>query len=414
MCAEGSIKRIVVKFGGKSLDRGDHIRGAAKAVAKEVKRGYEVAVVVSAMGETTDHLLNVVKSASRGSTPTKELDDILSMGERISARIFASTLISLGVRASYIDPADKNWPIITDERFSNANPIVKECDRRVKRRIAPLLKEGMVPVIPGFVGRSRKGRITTLGRGGSDATAMLISRSLGARETVLVTDVDGIMTADPRLVDNPHLIERISVKELIGLANTGKKFIHGKALRYKDRSIDVKITNRKLGRIDNPGTVIEGSFPVLEVRLAEKKPVMAITFVGKAMMESPEIIMEITSKLRERGALILGLSANRDSVTTYLLSKDKDLLQSLHKVVLNHKEALAMAVRENLAFIKIKGVGLEEMPGIIGRIGSPLREHNINIFDMFTIASSILVFVNWEDRKEALRLLKQSLRRSPR
>jgi len=410
-------KRLIVKFGGASLSSGELILKAAKAVANAVRKGSKVVAVVSATGKSTDNLIELAKGASGGKISTHELDDVLSMGERASARIFAAALNAQGIQSRYFDPTDTEWPIITNENFTNADPLIEECDRRIRRQIVPLLNKGVVPVIPGFIGRSLKaGRITTIGRGGSDATAFILAKAVGAKEVVLVTDVQGIMSADPKLVKNTRFIDKINVDKLVGLADAGTKFIHRRALKHKANSIDVRIVSHTSGRLNVQGTLIKGSLPELEVELAEQKPVMLVTFVGEGLAESPRIIPEIAKKIRSCKISILGMTANHDSVIFYSHStEDKKKLERLHSVVLRHKETLAMAVKRNLAFIKVKGVGLEETPGIIGRVSAPLHKNSINIFGIFTITSSVMVFVDWEDRNNAIKLIKESLgmRESP-
>ncbi|MEM3018364.1 MAG: hypothetical protein QXO25_05745, partial [Candidatus Bathyarchaeia archaeon] len=252
-------RTIVAKFGGSSLADSERIAKAAASVARVVAEGGRVAVVVSAMGKTTDTLLEILQNPSGRTIEKHDADDILSMGERTSARVFAATLKSEGVRVRYFDPDDEDWPIITDDNFSDANPILTICEERIRRHVLPLLEEGVVPVIAGFVGRTRDHKISTIGRGGSDTTAFILARALKADEVVLVTDSDGIMTADPKLVPEAKRLESVDVNILVGMADSGKKFIHRKALKYKDPAIDVRVINYSRGNLDSEGTRITGS-----------------------------------------------------------------------------------------------------------------------------------------------------------
>ncbi len=228
-----SCKKIVVKFGGSSLADHERLSRAVAAVVSEAKKGTHIAVVVSAMGKTTDVLLNTMKNTSNGKLDKRELDDILSMGERTSVRIFAAALRTNDVESRYFDPHHDDWPIITDAAFSNANPILDECKKRIRESVLPVVEKGEVPVIAGFVGRTVDGRITTLGRGGSDTTAFILAEALQADEIVLVTDANGIMSADPKIIANPKRLAEIDVNALVGLADSGAKFVHSKALKYK-------------------------------------------------------------------------------------------------------------------------------------------------------------------------------------
>src|SRR3972149_10372592 len=182
-----SDKKIVVKFGGSSLADHEKLLKAVTAVVNEAAKGTRIAVVVSAMGKTTDHLLPTPKNTSNGKLQKHELDDILSMGERTSVRIFAAALRNNGVDACYFDPMDNKWPIITDDSFQNANPNVKECLKNIKECVLPLVEKGTIPVIAGFVGTTKDGKITTLGRGGSDTTAFILGEGINADQIVLVT-----------------------------------------------------------------------------------------------------------------------------------------------------------------------------------------------------------------------------------
>src|SRR5665648_1030791 len=256
--AKSSQRKIVVKFGGSSLADHERLLRAVMAVVNESKKGTKIAVVVSAMGKTTDVLMTTAKNTSNGQLAKHDLDDILSMGERTSIRVFAAALRNNGVAACYFDPMDCNWPIITDEAFQNANPLLRDCAENIQKYILPLIEKGTVPVIPGFLGKTRDGKITTLGRGGSDTTAFLLAEGLNADQVVLVTDADGIMSGDPKVLGTPNLLSEINVNTLVGLADSGAKFIHRKALKYKPKNIDVKVMNSVHGDLNKEGTLIKG------------------------------------------------------------------------------------------------------------------------------------------------------------
>jgi len=401
-------RRIVVKFGGSSLGDKDRIAKAARLVAKEAAKGTKLVVVVSAIGKMTDQLMGLVNHSSTKSPDKTDLDDVLAMGERTSVRVFATALKAEGLDARYFDPTDSEWPIITDDQFSDANPILELCLQRVREHVVPLLDWGTIPVIAGFVGRSTDGKISTIGRGGSDTTAFIMAKAIGADEVVLVTDADGILTADPKLVPNARKLDKIDVRSLIGLADSGTKFIHRKALRYKDPDIPVRVINRNKDDLEADGTIITGGISSeIEVTFASSTPAMAVTIAGKGISENPDILANVVREIRNHSTLD-GLSANFDSVIFYVpQTTSNSLLSMIHDVVAKYGEALAMAVQPDLAFLKVKGVGLEDTPGIIGRISTHLRENGINIYGMLTLASSILVFVSWDDKELALNLMKQ-------
>jgi aspartate kinase len=407
-----SNKKIVVKFGGSSLADHERLLKAVVAVVNEAKKGTRVAVVVSAMGKTTDVLMATAKNASNGKLEKKDLDDILSMGERTSIRIFSTALRTNGVESCYFDPIDSNWPIITDSAFQNANPILKDCEKNIRECILPVMENGVIPVVAGFLGKTKDGKITTLGRGGSDTTAFILSEALGADEIVLVTDADGIMSGDPKIVSNPERLREIDVNTLVGLADSGAKFIHSKALKYKPKNINVRVINHVDGDLSKEGTVITGGLATeLDAEIAHPFPVAEITVIGNGISANPKIIQEMVEKAKQR-SLLLGMSMNTNSVILYV-SQEKSLdalFNEIHEITKGNKETIAMAVKKDLVFIKTSGVGLEETHGIIGKISEDLRVNGINISGILTITSSILLFLDWSEREKALKLIKNSLR----
>ena len=412
MKSEKSGKKIVVKFGGSSLADHERLSKAVASVATETAKGIRIAVVVSAMGKTTDILMSTVKNTSNGKLEKHELDDILSMGERTSVRIFAAALRTNGVESCYLDPLDDRWPIITDAAFSNANPILEECKTRIREHVLPIVEKNIVPVIAGFVGRTTDGKITTLGRGGSDTTAFILAEALKADEVALVTDADGIMSGDPKIVANPKTLTKIDVSTLVGLADSGAKFIHSKALKYKPQSIPVKVINHAHGDLSQKGTLITGALATeLDVEIAHPSPVAEITIVGNRVSEKPQVILDIMEKTAAQTQL-LGMSMNANSVILYVSQqKNTDkLFNQIHNITLNNPETIAMAVKKDLAFLKTSGVGLEETHGLIGKISENLRVNEINIYGILTITSSILLFVDWSQREKALQLIRRSLR----
>ena len=404
-------RRIVAKFGGTSVASGDLIAKAAASVAREVKKGVQVTVVVSAMGKTTDQLIETASKAAGDKGSAEWIDDILSMGERTTARVFATALEAQGVKARYFDPSMDDWPIITDDKFKNSNPLVDECDVRIHRSLVPLLEKGVVPVIPGFVGRTVDGRTTTMGRGGSDTTAFLLGNGVKADEVVLVTDVEGIMSADPKLVKKAKMIEKIPVEKLISLADLGTKFIHSKALKYKGSNLNVRVVSHLKGDLTASGTLIHGAIPELFVINVLESPAMAITILGEDISSKPEILLAAIGKIKEAGISLIGMSSNHDSIILYLpMEKVPDqVIEDLHSAVVGREEELAMGFIKRLALLKVRGMGLEETPGIIGKIIQPLFDRSINIYGIFTIASSVVLFVKWEDRELVKGLIEESI-----
>src|SRR6266571_3549645 len=398
---------LIVKFGGSSLSNPKRIGLAVASVAREYARGNRVVVVVSAVGNTTNRLLHLTNGGA-GLVET-DRDDILAMGERTSARIFAASLKSRGIQARYYDPSDRDWPIITDDNFLNANPLKTKSIQRIRRYLQPTLGDGVVPVLGGFIGRTKDGRISTLGRGGSDTTALLLAMALEADEVVLVTNVPGILSADPTLVRNARVLPKIDMKTLIGIADTGSKFIHRKALRFKDPSINIRVISNTNGKLDSQGTLITGSsLPEPEVTVNNPHPVASITIVGTGLPRQPELVQKIS---KFAGANLVAVSQDSDSAILYVkqTSKLQQHITRLHDAILNDPHGIAIAARMGMALITVKGVGLEETPGVVARVSDALQSNNINIFGVLTITSSVLVLVDWKVRRQAGKLIRTSL-----
>ena len=405
-------KTIVVKFGGSSIADHERLLKSVVAVVTESKKGTKIAVVVSAMGKTTDVLMKTAKNTSNGKLEKHDLDDILSMGERTSVRVFSAALKSNGANSCYFDPIDSNWPIVTDEAFQNANPLLKESEKNIKECILPIVEKGMIPVIAGFLGKTKDGKITTLGRGGSDTTAFILAESLNADQIVLVTDADGIMSGDPKIVSNPQRLKKIDVNTLVGLADSGAKFIHSKALKYKPQNIDAKVINNMHSDLSKEGTLITGRLvSELDAEIAHPTPVAEITVIGSGISAKPQIITEMVEKVKEN-SLLLGMSMNTNSIILYVPQEKniKVLFNQIHKITNSNKETIAMAIKKDLVFIQTSGIGLEETHGIIGKISEDLRVNGINISGILTITSSILLFVDWNEKEKALKLIKNSLK----
>src|SRR5919202_4507728 len=228
----------VMKFGGTSVGDASRIRAAAEITASAAKRG-EVLAVVSAMSGVTNRLVEaeqIIKDAAtlcQGTAMLRELtpralDAISSVGERLSARLMAAALEETGVRAEAVEATEV---VVTDDEHGQAEPLMDETRARASERLLPLLAGGVVPVVTGFIGATRGGTLTTLGRGGSDYSATILGAALGASEIIIWTDVPGVMTADPRLVREARTIHDISYAEAAELAYFGAKVLHPKTLR---------------------------------------------------------------------------------------------------------------------------------------------------------------------------------------
>jgi len=404
------MRRVVVKFGGTSVGNADRIALGARAVYNEYRKGTEVVVVVSAMGQYTDDLIKAAKGSTNGKLSQKEMDDIMAMGERTSVRIFSAALRSLGAKSVYVDPVCHEWPVVTDSNHGMANIDLEGTKQRVRSRIEPLLKNRIIPVICGFLGKDGAGNVTTIGRGGSDITGFLMGRCLGADEVIIVTDVEGVMTADPNKVPGAKLLDSISVEEMTDLARFGAQVMHPRAMAYKDPGISAKVIHFRHGNLRVGGTRIIGprKGEKMGVRTHEK-PLAMMTIVGESMQTTPGILAKVSVPLSKAGINIFGVSIGPRSFSLYLSEKDsKRAVTLLHKVVVGSK-LKSVTSEGSLALIIAESEKFIYAPGVIARLTEPLAEAKINIIEILSSRTSISFFVKWEDREEALRLFKKAM-----
>ena len=406
---------IVVKFGGSCLESGEAIAKAAEHIFNEYAQGKGLVVVVSALNGMTNRLISLAQSCTNGKVKLEELDEILAMGERTSARLMVSALNSKNLddkelEAILIDPSSEIWPIYTDKRHGNAEPDIVETRRAVNEYILPLIREKKVVVIPGFLGKDETGKITTLGRNGSDTTAVLLGNCLDASEVILVKDVEGVYSYDPKKVGkSAALIDHLEVKEVVALTSAGTKVIDDKALRFKLPDMNIRIVGFHNGRISKGGTLISGAvLPDLYATLFEQKLQM-ITIVGNNVSKA-ENVHTLINEIQKAGSELAGASLESGSVIFYATIPDTgsdSLVEILHEKMIEANIGKAITNHDDLALITISGRDLETTPGIIERISYPFTE--MNLYGFLTINSNIRVFVNWNEKDHALDRVKESL-----
>ena len=400
----------VVKFGGATIADSYKIKRASSLLKKLVERGRKVIVVVSAMGKTTDELIKLASSSSWGLPQREQLDEILSMGERLSSRVMASSLSSLGVKTFLMDPMRDDWPIITDDAFGDANPKMDVCQERIRKSVEPLLEKGYVLIFPGFVGKTEDGRITTLGRGGSDTTAFLLASSLAANLVILVTSVEGIMTADPKVIKKARRLDRLTVAELALLADSGAKFIHRKSLKYLSGDVKVKVVSYLIEDLETSGgTIIEGEYPPLTVDV-HHRTVTAVVIAGRISASLTDILAPLLALLRVHSLKLIGLLTDGLNITMYVSGElPKSFLEELHSLYVESGNALGISVRSGLSSIIIKGSGLSERPGLLSQVSAPLKTHGINIHGVITLGSNFILFLERKHLDTALNLVGGAL-----
>ncbi|MEM3409744.1 MAG: aspartate kinase [Nitrososphaerota archaeon] len=399
------VKSIVVKLGGSVLKDVSAIADAANWVKRLVDNGYGVVVVVSALKGVTDELVETVKNLSKNPEPSM-MDEILAMGERTSVRLFTLALREHGVNALFIDPSDERWPIITNDKHLDAEPIYEETRKKVEEEIEPLLAEGLIPVICGFIGKTRDGRITTLGRGGSDTTAVLVGSCLSAEEIVLVKDVPGIFSADPDMVEDAKILSELDFKEVQALVRGGSKIIHTKALRYLGKNLRLRIASLK-ELISNGGTVIKGYEPDIEVYSPPLRITMA-TIVGD-QLNGAVAFEKLVNKLKERGLKIIGITSEEHSLVLYVEEKD-GIIADIHSTLVSGSLGKAISLYQDLSMLVISGRMLETSPGIIYKVTKPLAESGINLYGLLTISSSIRLILSSRDVERAKNMIISELK----
>ena len=398
-------KIVVVKFGGSVLSDERSIERAAKWLKGLRDKGLNPVVVVSALRGVTDELLKTAQRLNP-EAPPELMDEVLAMGERTSARLFAVALTREGVAALVVDPDSPLWPVITDEKHLDATPILDECRRKASEGLLPEITAGRVPVVCGYIGVSKNGRITTLGRGGSDTTAVLLANCLGAEEVILVKDVGGIHSADPRKTREAEVIETMSASEVLQLTTGGAKVLHAKALRYINDNMRIRVGT--LESLEEGGTLITASgMPKLEVATTHDNVTM-VTIIGKDMGE-PSKLTKMVEALVVADAKLLAASIEENSLIIYL-DGDGAVVEKLHDLLVSSRLGKAISHFPNLSMIKVSGTMLETSPGVIHKITQPLAAQAINVYGLVTISSSIRLFVSSKEASKAINLIRDGLR----
>ena len=402
---------IVAKFGGTSIGNGQRIRKAAQSVVNEYMSGKKVVVVVSAINKTTDDLVAIADESIGKEVTEKQLAEILSMGERTSIRVFSSVLESLGVKSEYIDPSHDLWPVITDDNYGKAK-IDFERTEEQSQGLLGLLDEGIIPVICGFLGRTEEGEVTTLGRGGSDVTAFLLGHCLNADDVIIVTDVDGVMSTDPRKITEAKKLDYISVEEMRDLATHGAQVLHPHALRFKDPEINAKIISFEKGDLSDPGTEIVGPFEdsMSKSVTLHHEPISVVALVGEDLLNQIGLLAKITTTLADANINIYGISAGQNSITLFLDKCDADdAYHLLHNLVIAEDSLSSISLGRDIAMLTMVNPDFIETPGVITEITNPLKENHINIVEISSSQTAIVLFINWEDGKVAYDLIKEVL-----
>ncbi len=388
--------RVVAKFGGTSLGSGDRIERAADSIADVVAAGHEIAVVASAMGNTTDELLDAISFDADDA----DRAEIVSMGERTSVRMLKAALAARGVDAEFLEPGHPDWPVVADDR----GEVNAEETRRRARDLAERLGD-TVPVVTGFLAEDEDGNVTTFGRGGSDTTAVMLGSYVDADEVVIVTDVEGIMTGDPHVVEGARNVGEITVDELRNLSFRGAEVVAPSALTFKDAGLDVRVIHYQHGDLLAGGTRVEGEFEnIIDMR---ESPLACLTVAGRAIRNQPGILSRLSTALADSDINVDAVASGMDSVTFYVDAGEAEHAENvLHRDVIDDDALSSITVIDDIAVVRVLGGELPNQPGVIQRIVSPLGDARINVHDIITSATSVAVFVAWDDREETLEIVQ--------
>ena len=380
--------RVVIKFGGADLATGEKVSQAAQMVAYANYK--EKIVVVSAMGKTTDSLLYMTSQI--GDVSDADYAELISMGERVSARFFCSALRALGAKAELFDPCKDNWPLITDSKFRNAIPDMKKTTERTKKFLAPLLATA-IPVVCGFIGKDHYGRITSLGRGGSDTTALVLAKCLDADEVILVKETSGVLSADPKIVSVARSLDKLDVHEMFDLAQGGAKIVKPEALLYKQPNQVLRVVDFSSGNLSVGGTEITGSLDIDSSYVLSHQDLIAVNVVCEVNAEN---LSRVFSALSQKP--IYGVSSGSRSIT--LFTSDGDIAEVIRKLhdVPNFK---AVSHRENVAMLQVRHPTFIESPGAVAALSTALSQQGINIIEVTTSKATINVFIEENQIKRA-------------
>lgn len=388
--------RIVAKFGGTSLATGDRIERAADSIAAAVADGHQMTVVASAMGSSTDDLLDEITFDATEADKA----EIVSMGERTSVRMLSAALRSRDVNVRFIEPGHPDWPIVLDEN----GEVDREETARRSRELAEELAD-VVPVVTGFLAEDHEGSVTTLGRGGSDTTAVMLGQYLAADEVIIVTDVEGVMTGDPRAVEGARNVGEITVDELRNLSFRGAEVIAPSALAYKTDDLGMRVIHYQHGDLLTGGTDIIGEFEsLIDMR---EPPLACVTVAGRAVRNKPGILASLSETLHDAGVNIEAVSSGLDSITFYIdESEATEAEAALHDVVVDSTVLSSCTVESSVAVLRITSGDLPSQLDVLLEIINPLASSHVHVLDLVTSATTVAVFVDWGDREEALELIQ--------
>ena len=401
------MKIIVLKFGGTSVGTIEKIKKVAKIISTYVKKKYKVVVVSSAMSGTTNNLIDKSKKISDNFSHA-EYDVLLSSGEQVACSLIAGRLIHSGYKS-------RSWlawqiPIITDgsHKFSKINQLDKD-------KIFKYLKSGGTPIIAGFQGINKNERITTIGRGGSDASAIMLAKFLKASRCVIYTDVEGVYTTDPNKLKKAKKIRYISYEEMLEMASLGAKVMQPVSIQdARLNKIDIEVKSTFINR---SGTLITKKKNIITNKIitgiSSTQNDAKVTLVG--VKDKPGVAATIFKPLSKNSInvdmVVQNISANgKDTDLTFTIKND-DLKRTKKIIYENRKINFKKLIFDkNVSKVSIIGVGMVTTPGVTYRMFQALANKKINIQVISTSEIKISVLINKKNVKQAISVLHQEFK----
>lgn len=398
---------IVQKYGGSSVANAGKIRNVARRIADCFDKGNQVVTVVSAMGDTTDELLELAAQVNQDPEP-REMDLLLSTGEIVSSTLLAMALHATGYKAIALTGPQAG--ISTDSSFSRARITGIE-----PKRILRELDKGNIVIVAGFQGLNSDNDITTLGRGGSDTTAVALAAGLKAKVCEIYTDVEGVYTADPRLVPGAVKLDEIGYEEMLEMATSGARVMHHRAVELGQiYNIPILVAS---SMIDKPGTLIHGGKD-MEVRnkvrgIAHDMDVAKITITG--VPDRPGIAASIFTPLAKAGisvdTIVQNASSNNITDLTFTVVKsDLTSAMKIIKPVAKKIKARECISDSGLGKVSIIGTGMQNAPGYAARMFETLSNQGINILLITTSEIRITCIIKESEVEKAVRALHKAFK----
>ncbi len=393
---------IVQKFGGTSVADADRIRNVARIITETYRKGNQVVAVLSAQGDTTDDL--IAKAAEINPNGSKrEMDMLLSTGEQISCSLCAMAIEAMGYPVISLT----GWQagVQTDSSYGNA---------RIKRiqadRVRMELDKKAIVIVTGFQGINKYDDVTTLGRGGSDTSAVALAAVLQADLCQIYTDVDGVYTADPRYVTGARKLDEITFDEMLELATLGAQVLHNRSVEMAKRyNVNLEVISSFTG---NPGTKVKEVVKTMEKThisgVAKDKDTARIALVGLA--DEPGIAFKVFSLLAKRGINvdIILQSIGRDETKDISFTVHKGDLAAAKAVLEENQELFRfnhMDVNDNVAKVSIVGAGMINNPGVAAKMFEALYSANINIRMISTSEIKVSVLVDQQEADRAVQAI---------